>query len=190
MTARTHDLAAFTALVWFATLVPLPQLSVATIVAVVFSNMMGGLAPDIDEPTTEFWQKLRGGSFWCKLFAPLFPGHRWISHSLVGLAIAGWIVWQLLQRISSVVLVDMNVVWWGFMVGYVSHLITDSMTKDGVPWLFPIPIRIGIPPIRSLRITTGKLMEKAVVFPGLILLTGFIVYKNYSLFLNVFRNLV
>lgn len=190
MTARTHDLAAFTALVAVVAYFGVPQMSMATLIVSVFANMMGGLAPDIDEPTTEFWQKFRGGSVLGKLFAPLFPGHRWISHSFLGWGIAGFLVWEFLKRISGVLIVDMNVVWWAFMIGYGSHLLTDGMTKDGVPLLFPISVRFGIPPIRALRITTGKIIEKAIVFPGLIVLTGFIVYKNYSMFLGIFRNMI
>ncbi|MBI4136640.1 metal-dependent hydrolase, partial [Candidatus Roizmanbacteria bacterium] len=65
------------------------------------------------------------------------------------------------------------------MIGYFSHLVTDSMTTQGVPWLFPIPIRFGIPPIKALRIKTGGFMEKFVVLPGLILFNGYLVYLNY-----------
>ena len=54
--------------------------------------------------------------------------------------------------------------------GFVSHLIMDTFTKEGVPWLFPIPIRFGIPPFSFLRLKTGGMLEKTFVFPGLILL--------------------
>ena len=44
----------------------------------------------------------------------------------------------------------------------------DSFTKEGVPWLLPIPIKFGFPPLRRLRITTGKGIEKFIIFPLLI----------------------
>ncbi len=189
MTARTHDLAAFTALVGVAVFVPIPQMSLATLIAAIFGNMLGGLAPDIDEGTAEFWQKFRGGSFIGRLIAPLLGGHRLISHSLVGVWLAGKIVGWILNKASGVVLVDMSIVWIAFMIGYVSHLATDFITKEGVPLLFPIPIKLGFPPFRALRITTGKFVEKAVVFPGLVGLNAYLIYQNYDLFLGILRGL-
>jgi membrane-bound metal-dependent hydrolase YbcI (DUF457 family) len=48
------------------------------------------------------------------------------------------------------------------LIGLISHLIMDTFTKEGVPWLLPIPVKFGIPPIKKLRITTGKIVEKAL----------------------------
>jgi membrane-bound metal-dependent hydrolase YbcI (DUF457 family) len=59
--------------------------------------------------------------------------------------------------------VDTDLVWWAFMIGMFSHLVMDSFTKEGVPWLLPIPIKFGFPPLKRLRVTTGKLGE-AVFF--------------------------
>jgi len=66
--------------------------------------------------------------------------------------------------------VDIHLVWLAFVIGLISHLIMDSFTKEGVPWLLPIPIKLGIPPIKALRVTTGKVLENFVIFPGLILI--------------------
>jgi membrane-bound metal-dependent hydrolase YbcI (DUF457 family) len=56
------------------------------------------------------------------------------------------------------------------MIGVFSHLVMDSFTKEGVPWLLPIPIKFGFPPLKAFRITTGKKMEGFVIFPGLVAL--------------------
>ena len=48
------------------------------------------------------------------------------------------------------------------MIGVVSHLFMDLFTKEGIPLLLPIPVKFGIPPLKALRITTGKLAEKAL----------------------------
>src|SRR5690606_29926046 len=103
--------------------------------------------PDLDQSTSRFWGHFRGGSFFSKLISPLLGGHRLITHSLLGLLITGFLLSKFLSLISSVLLVDMNIVWSAFMLGHLSHLIADSFTKEGVPWLFPIPWEIGIPPI-------------------------------------------
>jgi hypothetical protein len=58
-------------------------------------------------------------------------------------------------------------------------LVTDTLTTEGVPWLFPIPFRFGFPPIKWARIKTAGVIEKAVVFPGLLFFNAYLVYLNY-----------
>jgi inner membrane protein len=179
MTSRTHDLAAFTSLTLVIHYLPeLPQLSLATVAAIIGANFLGGLFPDLDEPTAQFWQRFRAGSIVGRLIAPLLGGHRLISHSLVGLGLTGWLLSHFLTYLGTIILVDMYYVWWAFMIGMVSHLVMDALTKEGIPLLFPIPVKVGFPPLRFLRITTGKLLEKAFIFPGLMLLTTYLIYLN------------
>jgi membrane-bound metal-dependent hydrolase YbcI (DUF457 family) len=66
------------------------------------------------------------------------------------------------------------------MIGIISHLIMDTFTKEGVPWLLPLPFKIGFPPLRSLRMTTGKSVENFIVFPLLIVLNFLIVGAYYT----------
>jgi membrane-bound metal-dependent hydrolase YbcI (DUF457 family) len=96
----------------------------------------------------------------------------------------------LLSAINQVLLVDMNIVWGAFMTGMVSHLIADTFTKEGVPWLFPIPVNIGIPPIKFLRIQTGGKIEKYLVFPGLVFLNAYMYGGNYGKVIDFLRNFV
>lgn len=190
MTGRTHDLAAFTALAFVALNTPLEKMSLATVLVAFSANMLGGLAPDIDQPTAEMWDKVRGGNTIGKLIYPLLGGHRFISHSLLGVALFGFVLDKILKVVGTVLLVDMNVIWWAFMIGFVSHLIMDTFTKEGVAWLFPIPWRFGIPPLRALRITTGKLIEKSIVFPGLIILNFLLFYIHYDKVLEFLREYI
>lgn len=191
MTGRTHDLAAFTALSYVLATQPLPEhISLATGLVAISSNFIGGLAPDIDQSTATLWGRLRGGRIWGKIFAPLFGGHRFISHSLVGVALFGIAAKLLLQAMSSVLIVDMDIVWWSFMIGFVSHLVMDTISRDGVPWLFPIPVRLGIPPFRFLRMKTGGLLEKSFVFPGLIVINIWIYYHYYDRFLEILKQYI
>lgn len=191
MTGRTHDLAAFTALSYVIATQPLPEhISLATGIVAISANFIGGLAPDIDQSTATLWGRLRGGSVWGRIFAPLFGGHRFISHSLIGIALFGIGSKLILQAMSSVLIVDMDIVWWAFMIGFVSHLLMDTITRDGVPWLFPIPIRFGFPPLRFLRLKTGGLLEKSFIFPSLILINIWIYYRYYDRFLEILRNYI
>lgn len=189
MTGRTHDLVAFAALVAVLTTQEIPEMTLATAVVAFGATMIGGLAPDLDEPTANLWKKFPAGSIIGQIVRPLLGGHRLISHSLLGVFAIGYLVKFLLGKIGTVLIVDMNIVWWGFMIGYLSHLIIDTITKEGVPWFFPIPWRIGFPPFRSLRVTTDSVIERGIVFPGLMLAVGYMIYQNYGKLLFLLTNL-
>jgi inner membrane protein len=184
MTGRTHDLAAFTTLTAALAYEPLMKMSLATAIVVVAANMIGGVTPDIDQPTAGIWKKIPAGSIFGRIVNPLLGHHRMISHSLAGMALAGWGLKYLLAYIHTFLLVDMTIVWWAFMLGYGSHLIMDSLTKEGVPWFFPIPVRLGFSPVKAFRVTTGSLVETLIVFPSLLLLNGYLIYMNYSKFIT------
>lgn len=190
MTGRTHDLAAFTALNYVVVTQSLEPISLSTALFAFGANMIGGLAPDIDQPTATLWRKIRGGSLVSRLISPMLGGHRFISHSILGILLFGFITDRFLTAASSTIRVDMNIVWWSFMIGFVSHLVIDTLTREGVPWLFPIPIRFGIPPIKFLRLKTGGLIEKSFVFPGLLILNAYLLYIHYEKYLDFFKNYV
>lgn len=190
MTGRTHDLAAFTALTFVIVTQPLQEMTLATAIVAFSANMIGGLAPDIDQPTAKLWGDFRGGSIIGRLVHPLFGGHRFISHSIIGLFLFGIVTKYLLSLVGSVVLVDMEIVWWAFMIGMVSHLIMDTLTEDGVPWLFPIPWKIGFPPFRFMRIKTGSVIEKSFIFPMLLIANIYMIWVNYGKILDMFRHYI
>ena len=56
MTGRTHDLIAFTGLLAATIVYPPAQLTLGTAVAAVLANQIGGITPDIDQPTAPFWR--------------------------------------------------------------------------------------------------------------------------------------
>lgn len=190
MTGRTHDLAAFTALNYALVTSPLVEMSLATALTAFTMNMVGGLAPDIDQSTAALYRRVRGGSFLGKVIAPLIGGHRFLSHSLVGLFLFGFGMDFLLDIVGRVLLVDMEIVWWAFMIGFVSHLVMDTFTREGVPWFFPIPIRIGIPPLKAFRMKTGGIVEKSFVFPILIIVNGILIYSNYGKILEFLKEYI
>jgi membrane-bound metal-dependent hydrolase YbcI (DUF457 family) len=86
--------------------------------------------------------------------------------------------------------VDGSIVWLAFMIGMVSHLVMDTFTKEGVPWLLPLPYKIGIPPVRALRITSGKGIENFVIFPALIIFNCWFYFVHYQLILDLLHHAV
>jgi inner membrane protein len=181
MTGRTHDLAAVTALVAVAAIDKPGALSLSTLLFALLANQIGGIAPDIDQPTAPLWRNLPIGKFVGKGVDSLFGGHRFLTHSVLGLALFGFLAATFLKFISSLAPhAALHIIWWSFMIGMISHLIMDTFTKEGVPWLLPIPLRFGVPPLRKFRITTGKAIEKYVVFPGLLLILLLIGSHNYQ----------
>jgi inner membrane protein len=192
MTGRTHDLIAFTALtavVVYTTTTP-PHISLATLVVSFTANQIGGLFPDIDQPTAHLWHKIPVGSIIGRIISPLFGGHRFISHSIIGIILTGILLRIVLAQINTVLLVDMNVVWLAFMIGYISHLIADTFTIEGVPWLFPMGIKFGVPPFKEFRIKTGGLREKYMIFPGFVLLNFYIFATHYNYFLTFLHSYI
>jgi inner membrane protein len=189
MTARTHDLAAFTALNIAFLTYPQISLNAATLLVSVGANFIGGLAPDLDNSSTQLWKQFRGGPILAKILSPLLGGHRLISHSLLGLALAGLVSRLVLNAISPFLIVDMQIVWSAFMIGYASHLFMDFITKEGLPLLFPIPWNFGFPPFKFLRFKTGSITEKGIVFPGLMAFTFYLVYRNYAVYLALIQRI-
>lgn len=186
MTGRTHDLAAFTALSAVLVVQPLPEMTMGTAIAALAANMIGGIAPDIDQSTAPFWRNLPIMHMFGKFFGRLLGGHRFLSHSLLGMALFGVLFSLLLNLLQpSFPKINLDIVWWAFMIGFGSHLVMDTFTKEGVPWLLPVPISFGIPPVRAFRITTGEFVEKFLLFPGLLIVTGYIYYAHYGKILEL-----
>lgn len=190
MTGRTHDLTALTLLNIAVAVITPPPMSVATALTAISACAIGGLAPDIDQPTAALWRRLPVGTFWGQLLSPLFGKHRFISHSVVGIFLFGIMSKYILVLMNTFVLVDMDVVWKAFMIGFISHLLIDTITKEGVPWLFPIPFRFGIPPIRALRIKSGGFVEKLMIFPGLVILNGVMVWMQYRYYVDIVKKIL
>lgn len=188
MTGRTHDLAAFTTLVIaFISLPNIPTMSFATAVSAFGANFIGGLFPDIDQPTSDLWDNFRLGPFVAKIICPALGGHRHISHSLFGLVLIGAISRLFLQLLSAIVLIDMQIVWACFMIGVVSHILMDMLTKDGAPLFWPLKWKFGFPPFKFLRCESGKFVENWIIFPGLLVLTGYLLYSHQTKVLEFLR---
>jgi len=190
MLARTHDLAAITALAAVVMVHPVHEVTLSTVLIAVFANQIGGVAPDIDQPTAPFWRNLPVGGFFGRFIDKLLGGHRFLSHSLLGVALFAFLTKLVLEFLHPVMpKVDIQIVWYAFLIGMLSHLVMDTITKEGVPWLLPIPVKFGIPPLRRLRITTGKKLETLFVLPLLLVTDIWIFHTNYPAILNYVHHL-
>ena len=190
MTGRTHDLIAFTTLSAIVLTQTLHPISLGTAIIAFNANLVGGLMPDIDQPTAKLWHDIPAGSVFGRIFSPLLGGHRFISHSFFGIFLFGGLSWWVLHAAQKTILINMDIVWTAFMIGYISHVIADTFTHEGVPWLFPLPVKLGVPPIKALRPHTGGFVERLIIFPGFILLNGFLYYENYHKVLEFLHSYV
>ncbi len=190
MTGRTHDIAGLSALLLVIVLLPqIPEMTVATAITAFGANFVGSLFPDIDQPTSDLWDNFRGGTVVSKFVCKFLGGHRHISHSIIGVILFATLIAWFLKLLQSIVLIDMGIVWYSFMIGYLSHILFDMPTKEGVPLFWPIMWKIGIPPVRSLRIRSGFWIENFVIFPSLLVLNAYLIYANYGKFIELFHSL-
>jgi inner membrane protein len=189
MTARTHDIAAITSLGVIFVLVPMQAITLATFIVAIFANLIGGITPDIDQPTAPLWRNLPIGKYLGKIFDKLLGGHRFITHSILGLVLFGFLFHFLLVFLHPIMpSVNIGFVWWAFMIGMFSHLVMDTLTKEGVPWLLPIPIKLGLPPLKEWRITTGSWVETFVVFPIILVFNAIFYSHHYDQLLYLIHN--
>lgn len=167
MTARTHDTFAFASLVAATVYYPPSSLNILTLSVAIVGNIVGCLLPDMDQTSNRLWDLLPQGNFLGRIFRRLFLSHRTLSHSLLGCYLLYKGLEWILPRLLNSSYVDPKIVLASIMIGFVSHLIADSVTKEGLPLFFPIRLKFGFPPIKALRVTTGSWFENLVILPGI-----------------------
>lgn len=187
MLSRTHDIGAFAALLTVAAYHPPLFLNPSTLVVSLIGNIVGSLLPDIDQASNRLWDLLPAGNLLGKIFRKLFLAHRTLSHSLLGIFLVHQFLWWLLPKILNQNNLNITLIYYSLMIGFVSHLFLDFFTEEGLPLFFPIKARIGFPPISSWRIKTGKWFEKLVVFPGIIGYCVWLTINNQEKFVSIFK---
>ncbi len=142
---------------------------------------LGALAPDIDNARSTIGQRAGLVSKGIQHIA----GHRTFFHSLLGLAVVGLLIWAAQYTIGLILYNQLGLVageqlasgvgpgadlhsgagvaFVAFLIGYFLHLVADSLTLGGVPWLWPNRTRFGFPPERRWRFKTGTAEETIVV---------------------------
>ncbi|HEX8923512.1 MAG TPA: metal-dependent hydrolase [Patescibacteria group bacterium] len=187
MVSKTHDLGAFASLITAAVLYPPPPVGLGTALAAMIFNIIGALLPDIDQASNRLWDLLPGGNFLGKILRNLFLAHRTISHSLLGLWLTYKISQWLIPQIFNAGFIKPEIIITALMIGYISHLFMDGLTEEGIPLLFPIKLKFGLPPIKRMRIKTGHWFEKWIIFPLLIVYIIGFGFLNWQSLWNVVK---
>lgn len=160
---------------------PLADLVALKVIYYGFAGL-GALVPDIDNARSTIGKRAGIVSKGIQSLA----GHRTIFHSIVGLVLVGAFIWfaqyglglalyykfglhQAGEALGALTGPGVNlssrrgVAFVALMIGYFLHLVADSLTLGGVPWLWPNHLRLGFPPQRNWRFRTGTWREAATV---------------------------
>jgi len=127
--------------------------------------VLGALLPDIDTRDSTIGLTFSPVSIWVERRF----GHRGITHSLVGLAIAGILF-------APIVLYRFDC-WLVFLIGYFSHILIDAVNKTGVPLFYPSRIRAVMPGSEKYRIRVGTTPEY-VLLAALVIITVGVMQVN------------
>jgi len=167
MNARTHDAFAFASLITAAAFFPPEKLNLLTAFSAIIACDIGASIPDLDDAGNRLWGFLPSGDSLGKVLRKVFYKHRTLTHSLLGcFFIYKFLEWGL-PKVLNPAFIDPHIILGSIMVGYISHLIGDFITKDGLPLLFPFKYYFGFPPFKSLRLRTGSWVENFVVLPAI-----------------------
>ena len=186
MTARTHDAFAFASFVTVSAFYQPNSLNLYTLFTALIGNVIGATLPDMDGAGNRLWKMLPYGHSIGRVARRIFYKHRTLTHSLVGVFLTYRFLDWGLSKIFNPSFVDPQILLLAIMIGYLSHLLADSLTEEGVPLLFPIPLNFGIPPIKKVRMKTGGWFEKIVVLPGIGLYLVWFVSRNQDKLIKIF----
>jgi inner membrane protein len=190
MTARTHDAFALASLVTVAYFFPPDSMNLTTSIVAIIGANIGALIPDMDSQGNRLWDLLPAGDNLGKIFRRVFYKHRTISHSILGMVIFYMVLEFVLSKILNPEFIDPKIILYSVMIGIVSHLLADSLTEEGVPLLYPIKFNFGFPPIKKMRIKTGKWFEKFVVYPAIWIYLVWFIKTNQEQMLEILKSAV
>jgi inner membrane protein len=189
MTARTHDAFAIASLMTATVVFPPPPPNITTAILCLVANVVGCLIPDMDQASNRLWDLLPAGNFIGKILRRLFLGHRTISHSLLGLFLYYKFFDWLTPRVFNANFLQTNLIFACLMIGIVSHLIADFITKEGLPLFFPLPYKIGFPPIKAFRVRTDSWVEHIVILPLVVCYMIVLANENREVLLGIIRSI-
>ncbi len=119
---------------------------------------VSALLPDLDSPNSKLGR-----------LVPIIPsvlsvtvGHRGALHSFLGALGVSLAVTMLVKMWYACTFLELFLL---ILVGYMTHLLLDSLTNSGCPLFWPIKIRIRLP-----ILNTGGLIERLIVLPAMIIL--------------------
>jgi inner membrane protein len=166
MTGKTHQIIGLTCGLGYYLLRTNPAYHPATLAMVTVFSSIGALLPDIDNPAAKIWDTLPFGHVAGELVNP-FLQHRNLSHSFLGLGLVGLLGYRIFFSMPVYWGVSGQAVLFAFLAAYLSHMVADMVTVEGIPLFFPHQHMYGIPPrpLQGIRIETGKWFENIIVFP-------------------------
>lgn len=189
MTGRTHDAIGFTALVTVAILLTPESINIPTFTLCIVGNVIGSLLPDIDQGSNKLWSLLPGDFIIPKIGRRIFYKHRTITHSILG----GYLLYTFLKfalpRVFNPGYINTNMVMVSILIGFIMHLVADSLTREGLPLFFPFKWKIGFPPIEALRIPTDGIIEHLVVLPAIGVYLIWLCFTNQDKLLIILKML-
>lgn len=160
-----------------------PTYQPATLAAVLVGSSLAALLPDIDQPASLIWDKIPfAGHAAGEVVEKATFGHRNLTHSLLGFAIVGGLLYWLLSGFPSYWGINIHILYISMMLSYAIHLLADSFTVQGIPLLWPWHQNFGIPPkpLDGIRIETGQWFENLVLFPILNMTLILLIVFNWS----------
>lgn len=151
MLGRTHLAIGILLALLLAPFIPIPSLLVFVLLVAI-----GALLPDIDHESSTV-NKI------CPVtkIIPMFFKHRGFFHSIFPPAILLGLFWSFGELFAGLSL----------SLGYVSHLLSDSLTRMGVNFLYPLSLWRMQGPLE-----TGRLTETIIFFVVLVLIVVKLVY--------------
>ena len=181
MTGKTHRLIGITAGLGYYFASANLQYAPATFGAVIIGSYFGSLLPDIDQPAADLWHTLPFGHTVAQVPDAVLS-HRGFSHSILGMAVFGFLIYLLLRMFPDYWGIDTRMVLIITMIGYASHLLADAFTVEGIPVFYPWRRNFGIPPkpFEGIRIATGEWFENLVLFPLVNIALIVVVIINWS----------
>lgn len=188
MTAKTHDAFAFASLVTVAAFYPPQGINLPTLIGAIIAADIGALIPDMDTAGNRLWDILPQGQILARWLRKIFYKHRTLTHSLIGVfGIYKLLEWALPKFLNELY-IDPNIILWSVMIGIASHIVSDALTEEGVPLLFPLRVNFGIPPVRKIRIKTGQWFESVVVYPAIWVYLLWFIYQKEGILLAIIRS--
>lgn len=162
MRHNTHMLFSFFMLLGIYELFPVLNRYDPFIYALVLA-LFGSIFPDIDHP-----RSLISRGYWSILSVAIqkTTRHRGWTHSLFGAGVFTGFILLILWYLKANPFLS-----FGFFLGYISHLISDSLNPTGVNWFWPKRRRYGIGIIR-----TGSVEERIFSLIIVFISAGLIYY--------------
>lgn len=140
--------------------------------------IIGSLFPDFDSRASKISYRLPVVSF----FLRMAFGHRSVLHTPFIL-----IIFSILFAVGKCLFLIPSALIIGFMLGYLCHLLQDTVTKRGIMWLYPFSKKyfslVGISSGKSMLLELGLSFVIYCVVGAIFGLSGFVFFNLTKIFL-------